>query len=112
MKNPKVEKSKIFTILGMGEYTPNEVVSNTILEKDTGNINAVLMAKGTQLTENLSRFEHLIQIIEGSAEILIDDNPFILNPGQLIIIPANSRNTIKANESFKMISTIIKSGYE
>jgi hypothetical protein len=36
----------------------------------------------------------------------------LLDTGQSIIIPAHTRNIIKANERFKMISTIIKSGYE
>ena len=57
-------------------------------------------------------FETFIQIIEGNAEIIIDDKSNLLKVGQSIIIPANARNTIKANEKFKMLSTIIKSGYE
>jgi hypothetical protein len=36
----------------------------------------------------------------------------MLCTGQSIIIPAHRPNIIKANERFKMISTIIKSGYE
>jgi len=36
----------------------------------------------------------------------------LLETGQSIIIPAHSRNSIKANVRFKMLSTIIKSGYE
>jgi hypothetical protein len=36
----------------------------------------------------------------------------MLDIGQSIIIPAHTANTVKANVRFKMISTIIKSGYE
>ena len=53
-----------------------------------------------------------IQVIDGKAELIIDDKSHLLETGQSIIIPAHFRNTIKANVRFKMLSTIIKSGYE
>lgn len=112
MKNPELEKSKIFDVSEMSKYVPHGVVTKTILKKATGNVNVVFIASGEQLSEKFSRFDHFIQIIEGKASIFIDDNTFNLATGQSIIIPAHSRNTIKANEQFKMISTIIKSGYE
>lgn len=112
MNNPEFKKLTVFAIAGLNDYVPNGVVLKNILNKITGNVNAISIDKGEQLTEKLSRFDHFIQIIEGKAEILVDDQTYHLNSGQCIIIPANSKNTIKANEKFKMISTIIKSGYE
>jgi len=53
-----------------------------------------------------------IQIIEGKAEIMIDGELKRLSTGDGIIIPAHKSNSINANERFKMISTVIKSGYE
>jgi quercetin dioxygenase-like cupin family protein len=88
------------------------VVRKTIIKKTTGNVTAVSFDSGENLTEKISPFDIFIQIIEGRAEILIDDSSQNLKTGEGIIIPAHSRNTIKANERFKMISTIIKSGYE
>jgi mannose-6-phosphate isomerase-like protein (cupin superfamily) len=51
-------------------------------------------------------------IIDGKAEIVIDNATNILQSGQGIIIPAHSPNFIKPNGRFKMILTTIKSGYE
>lgn len=112
MKNLEFEKSKIYIIVGMDHYIPNGVYIKSILKRPTGNVNAVFIDRGEQITENLSRFDHFIQIIEGKANVLINDDSYSLTSGQSIIIPAHSRNTIKAKEKFKMISTIIKSGYE
>ncbi|PRX42188.1 cupin domain-containing protein [Salegentibacter salegens] len=108
----EVEKSKVFIIVEIIEYVPNAVVIKTIIKKTTGNVSVISIDAGENLTERLSRFDNFIQIIEGCAEILIDDQLLTLETGQSIIIPANSKNTINANERFKMISTIIKSGYE
>jgi len=51
-------------------------------------------------------------VIEGKAEIVINEVSYQLETGQSIIVPAHSRNIIKANERFKIISTVIKSGYD
>jgi len=112
MENVEVEKAKVFIIVEIIEYIPNSIVIKTIIKKTTGNVTAVSFDSGEILTEKISPFDTFIQIIEGKAEILINDKSETLSTGESIIIPAHSKNSIKANERFKMISTIIKSGYE
>jgi quercetin dioxygenase-like cupin family protein len=112
LENQEVEKSKAFIIVEILEYVPNAVVIKTIIRKTTGNVSAISIDSGEALMEKTSPFDTFIQVIEGHAEVLIDGKSCELATGQSIIIPAHARNTIKANERFKMISTIIKSGYE
>lgn len=94
------------------EYVPNSVVIKTIIKKTTGNVTVSSFDTGEALTEKTSPFDTFIQVIDGKAEIVIDGNSNLLDTGQSIIIPAHSRNVIKANVRFKIISTIIKSGYD
>ena len=112
MENLEYEKSKIFIIVEIIEYITNSVVIKTIIKKTTGNVTAVSFDSGEALTEKISPFDTFIQVIEGKAEVTIDDTNNLLITGDSIIIPAHSRHNIKANERFKMISTVIKSGYE
>jgi len=112
VENPEFEKSKAFIIVEILEYIPNSVVIKTIIKKTTGNVSAVSFDSGESLIGRTSPFDTFIQVIEGKAEIIIDDKTSLLATGQAVIIPAHSRNTITANERFKMLSTIIKSGYE
>lgn len=112
MENQEIEKGKTFIIVEIIEYVPNAVVIRTIIRKTTGNVSAVSFDSGESLTEKISPFDTFIQIIDGKAEIVIDGNSSMLDTGQSMIIPAHARNTIKANVRFKMLSTIIKSGYE
>jgi len=106
------DKLKAFIIVEIIEYVPNSAVIKTIIKKTTGNVSAVSLDSGEALAIKTSPYETFIQIIDGKAEIVIDNLSHLLNTGQSIIIPAHSSNTIKANERFKMISTVIKSGYE
>lgn len=109
---PELEKAKPSIVVEVIEYVPNAVVIRTIMQKLTGNISAVSFDSGEALTDRLSRFDNFVQIIEGEAEVVIDGIAFQLRVGESIIIPAHSQNTINAYMRFKMLSTIIKSGYE
>jgi len=112
MEVSELERSKGFIIVEIIEYVPDSVVIKTIIKKTTGNISAVSFDAGEKLEEKISPFDTFIQIIDGKAEIIINGNSSLLETGQSIIIPAHSRNSINANNRFKMISTVIKSGYE
>ena len=112
MDKTEFEKSKVHTPVKIIEYVPNSVISKTILNKSTGNISVMSFDSGKVMSEKISPFDTYAQIIEGRAEIVIDGKSILLETGESIIIPAHKPNLIKANERFKMIQTIIKSGYE
>jgi quercetin dioxygenase-like cupin family protein len=112
MNYPEVVKSKTHIIIEIVEYIPNSIVSRTVIKKSTGNVTAYSFDGGEGLTEKISPFDTFAQIIDGKAEIIIDGHSNTLSIGEGIVIPAHKPNTIIANERFKMILTIIKSGYE
>ena len=88
------------------------MVSKTIIRKTTGNISVVAIDTGEALAEKISLFDTFLKIIKGKAEVMINEKSNMLQTGQTIIIPAHTSNIVNANERFKMISTVIKSGYE
>ena len=106
------EKSKVHIVVEIIEYVSHAVLSKTIMKKTTGNITVSSFALGEELAEKTSPFDNYIQIIDGSAEVIINKKKYKLNLGEGIIIPAHAPHCFNANEQFKMISTIIKSGYE
>ena len=112
MSKVEFEKSTAQIIVEIIEYAPNSVVSKTIINKTTGNVSVISLDAGEALGEKIIPYDTFVQIIDGKAEVIIDGKSTLLNTGQSIIIPAHSANIVKANERFKMISTIIKSGYE
>ena len=112
MASSEIEKSKAHIIVEIIQYIPNAVVSKTIIKKTTGNITVSSFDAGEELGEKISPFDNYIQIIDGTAEVTIDEKKFKLKLGEGIVIPAHSKHCFNANEQFKMISTIIKSGYE
>jgi quercetin dioxygenase-like cupin family protein len=108
----ELEKSKSHIIVEIIEYVPNAVVSKTIIRKTTGNVTAMSFDEGEELGEKTTPYDTFIQIIDGTAEVIINEKKYQLNLGTGIIIPAHKSHCFNANKKFKMISTIIKSGYE
>jgi quercetin dioxygenase-like cupin family protein len=112
METTELEKSKAHIIVEIIEYLPNAVVSKTIIKKITGNVTVSSFDAGEELAEKTSPFDNYIQIIDGKAELTISGKKHRLSLGEGIIIPAHASHVFNANEQFKMISTVIKSGYE
>jgi quercetin dioxygenase-like cupin family protein len=111
-EHAELERSKAHIIVEIIEYMANSIVTKTIIRKSMGNISVMSFDSGEGLTEKTSPFDTFVQIIEGRAEIVIDKVSNLLSFGEGIVIPAHTSNFIKPNGRFKMISTIIKSGYE
>lgn len=112
MDKSELEKSKAYITVEIIEYVPNAVVIKTILKKSTGNISVMSFDSGEGLTERTTPFDTYAQIIEGKAEIVVNGKSILLLTGQSIVIPAHAASLIKPNGRFKMIVTLIKSGYE
>lgn len=108
----ELEKSKVHITVEIIEYIPNSVLIKTILKKATGHISVMSFDAGEGLTVRTVPFDSYAQIIDGQANLVISGESHMLETGQSIIIPAHAPSFIKPNGRFKMIQTLIKSGYE
>lgn len=93
-------------------YESGSVVFKSIMKKYTGSVTAFAFDVGKSLVDKVLPFNTMIQLIDGDAEIVINEESFLLSSGDSIIIPAHSNRTFFARSRFKMITTVIKSGFE
>jgi quercetin dioxygenase-like cupin family protein len=108
----ELDKEKAHIIVEIVEYVPNAVLSRTIIKKSTGNVVAMSISEGEELCEKNVPYDNFIQIIDGEADLKIGTEEYHLKTGSGFVIPAHSLQCFYANQRFKMISTIIKHGYE
>ncbi len=102
-------KKEVFKTAELIDYQEGSVVSREIIKKETGTVTIFAFAKGEGLSKHSAPFDAMVQIIEGIAEITIDEEVFVLTEGEMIIMPANIPHALKAKEQYKMILTMIKS---
>jgi len=109
MKSNEFDKAKIFSFSDSVEYASGGILSKTVLKKESGNISLFSFAKGEALSEHTAPFDAMIQVVDGKGEVIIGGKSYILESGQVIIMPANVPHAVKAVEKFKMVLTMIKS---
>lgn len=105
----EAEKAKMHIIVEIIEYMPDAVVSKNIIKKTSGNVTISSFAEDEEMAEKTSPSDTYIQIIDGAAEVFINDEKFELKLGNGIVIPAHATYSLNAQEKFKMIATVIKS---
>jgi quercetin dioxygenase-like cupin family protein len=115
MKNnddAELTKGEKHILIEIVEYVPGSVVTKTIIKKSTGNISVSSVEEGEEIGTKTLPFDIFVQIIDGSGKLEINKIEQTLKLGEVIIIPAHSFHRFVAEEKFKIITTIIKSGYE
>ena len=110
--SPQVARCASHSITELAQYAPDMIVSTAIIKKPTGHICVFAYDKGQKSEIKTSPFENHLQVIHGTLELHINAEQYALTEGQGFVIPAHFSHQFVAKEQFKMISTVIKSGYE
>jgi quercetin dioxygenase-like cupin family protein len=100
-------KSKILQIAGLAAYQDGAVVSRQITKTAAGNVTLFAFDEAQELSEHTAPFDALAHILEGTAEIRISGEPFALEAGEAIIMPADAPHAVRAVKRFKMLLTMI-----
>ena len=102
-------KAKSFNINNLIDYQKKSVVSREIIKKETGTVTIFAFDKGEGLSEHTAPFDAMVQVIDGTAEIIISGNKNVVQKGEMIIMPGNVPHALNALEKFKMVLTMIRS---
>jgi quercetin dioxygenase-like cupin family protein len=108
MENEKIENGIPFVFANSISYQADGIVSKRIIQKEKGNITLFAFDAGQKLSEHTAPFDAMVQIMQGSAEVVIGGKPNQLTAGQSIIMPANIPHAVNANERFIMLLTMIR----
>ena len=75
-------KAKSLNTNNLIDYQENSVVSREIIKKETGTVTIFAFDKGEGLSEHTAPFDAMVQIIDGTAEIVISGNKNIVRKGK------------------------------
>jgi len=105
---PTAPKSEILHLAELAAYNDGAVVSRSIMKSGGGNITLFAFDSGQELAEHTTRFDALLQILEGEAGIRISGTQFHLKSGDAIILPAGEPHAVQALTRFRMLLTMIR----
>ena len=96
------------TMSDLVAYSPGSVVSKTLIDKKVGTVTLFSFDAGQGLSEHTVPYDAFVQIVDGEAEVTIEDAVHVVSAGQLIIMPANKPHSLKAAKPFKMLLVMIR----
>jgi quercetin dioxygenase-like cupin family protein len=100
--------SEKFSMSDKIQYAEGSVVSKIIIRNEKGNITLFAFDQGEFLSEHTAPFDAIVQVIDGTGQVVINGQQYELQTGESIIMPANIPHAVHAPERFKMLLTMIK----
>jgi quercetin dioxygenase-like cupin family protein len=104
-----IEPSQVVNAADLIAYQADSVVSRQVLGKSTGTVTLFAFDAGQGLSEHTAPFDALASILDGAADVTIAGQPYHLEQGEMILMPANHPHALNATQRFKMMLIMIRS---
>ena len=91
-------------------YQPGSIVSRKLLAQKGGNVTAFAFDAGQELSEHSTPFDALLHVVDGAAEVRVEERTFTVRAGEQILLPANRPHAVKAQDPFTMLLTMVRGG--
>ncbi|HZT22715.1 MAG TPA: cupin domain-containing protein [Verrucomicrobiae bacterium] len=105
----RFEPARVIQPAALVDYQTGAIVSREILKGATGKVVLFAFDAGEGLSEHISPFNALVQILDGEAEITISGQSHRVKSGEWILMPAQQPHALKAHQRFKMALTMLRS---
>jgi quercetin dioxygenase-like cupin family protein len=103
-----VEKAQTMKMTSLAEYQEGSIVSRTLIDKKAGTVTFFAFDEGQGLSEHTAPYDAMVIVVEGKVNAKIAGRDFLLDEGQMIVMPANKPHALKAVTRFKMILIMIR----
>ena len=84
-----------------------QIVSKTLSQNSAVSITLFAFDKGEEIGTHESIGDALVNVIEGTGKFIVDEQEYILNSGNCLVMPANKPHSVYAQEAFKMMLTVV-----
>src|ERR1035438_666336 len=99
---------KAAQLVDWADYQKGSIVSRKLIQKETGSATFFAFDQGQELSTHSAPYDALVYLVDGEAEIQIDQQIHHVSAGQILMLPANRPHAVKANQRFKMLLVMIR----
>ncbi|MFP4626949.1 MAG: cupin domain-containing protein [Natronomonas sp.] len=97
-----------FELADLVDYQDGSIVSRTIVDEETVTLTAFAFDDGQSLSEHTAPHDALLQVVDGTGAITVEDETMDVKTGEAIVLPADVPHAVKAVGRFKMFLTMIR----
>jgi len=108
--NDQLDKitGEVFKLEDLIDYQKGAVVSRTLVDKDEVTLTVFAFDDNQTLSEHTAPHDALLQVLDGTAKVIIDGKDYILEEGETVVMPAEIPHAVEAETRFKMFLTMVK----
>ena len=104
----KFEKGKVFLASELVDYTDGGVVSKELVHSNAGSVTLFSFDAGQGLSQHTAPFDAFIQVVDGEMVLNVEGIDHRIKAGESFIIQSGALHSVKAEQRFKMIITMIR----
>jgi quercetin dioxygenase-like cupin family protein len=100
--------ARVLSLAEETQFSPNGIVSRTLLQ--TENLRLVLFgfAEGQELTEHTTTQHATVHILSGECDFSVGSQTHRLKPGDLLYLPPGAPHAVKAVGRFSMLLSLAR----
>ncbi len=104
MKN--IDKKKVLVLKDEVKYCDGQVVSKTLEQNNHHSVTLFSFDKGEEISSHRAGGDAFVYVLDGKCEITVDDDKFVLEAGNSIVMPKDHPHALLALEKFKMLLVV------
>ena len=108
-KNPNTLPSDAAsTLTDLIAIAPDGIVSRILGKSSGGTVTLFAFDESQFLSEHSAPFDALVQVIDGRLDLTIGEAKVTVEPGQIVLMPADIPHALHAAEPSRMLLTMLK----
>lgn len=100
-------QDEVVGLAGQVEVRDGEVVSKTLVQNDAVGITLFAFAAGEEISTHDSSGDAFVQVLEGTGRLIVGGEERVVHTGEALVMPAKVPHSLHADESFKMLLTVV-----
>ena len=89
------------------ECQPGQIASKTLIQNASVGITLFAFDANEEISAHTSTGDAMVLVLEGSAQVTISGQSHTVQAGEVIIMPAGQPHSVRAQERFKMLLTVV-----
>jgi quercetin dioxygenase-like cupin family protein len=97
-----------FDVTGLLSYQEGAIVSRTLVDTEAATVTVFALDEGQTISEHTAPHDAIMQVLDGTATVTIGDDRYTVEAGEGLVFPAEEPHALDAEQSFKMLLTMIR----
>ena len=98
----------VFDVSDLLAYQDGAVVSRTLVDRESATVTVFALDEGQTISEHSAPHEAILQVLDGTARVEIDDGEYEVGEGEGVVFPADVPHALAAPDPFKMLLTMVR----